>query len=127
MLEESKLMNQVSTVPTEIELIIDRLVMKQEPVDKTIIQLKGKLVRGQVEDSHFVIALHITDELGQYIHLQQYEFEYRVNTVFEKAIDISVVVLGEVNVNKKYDVEIKLLTNVASQQWKTIQSYTKKI
>lgn len=130
MLEEREISMQANSLPvvgSEIELVVERLEIKRESMDTTIIQLRGKLIREQVQDSHIVIAIHAKDELGQYIHLQQYEFDYAIDKVYVKEVDISVLVLSEINSHRKYDIEIKLLTEEAPQQWKAIQSYTRKI
>lgn len=126
MLEERENKMQTEAIPSalsDFNLIIEKLIIKNEYADNNIIQLSGKLVCQQASSDKIVIALHAKDQAGQYIHLQQYEFEYCVDRMLEKDIDISVVVLSEINAEQSYEIEVKLLAEQTNQQWQTIQSH----
>ena len=111
-------------LPSEVELTIQQLLIKKESFDTTIIQLKGKLIRTKATTNHIVIALHAKNKAGQYIHLQQYEFDYMVDQTLIKEIDISVLVLSDIKEDETFTVEVKVLTELTEQQWKAVQRYS---
>lgn len=124
MSEERKMKTEAMPVlMNEIGLEIDHISIKGELEDTKVIQLKGQLVREHAINEQVVIALHAKDQTGQYIHLQQYEFEYILDKALEQPIDISVVLLSEIQQNQRYELEIMLLTEQANEQWHTVQRY----
>ena len=121
---ESSMLTETMPVLTNVmELNVDHITIKGEHEDTRIIQLMGKLVREHAINEQVVIALHAKDQSGQYIHLQQYEFEYILDQALEQHIDISVVVLSDIKPDEKYEIEIMLLTEQANEQWHTVQRY----
>jgi|GEM_PF-6352919 len=130
MTEERELNMEMQAIPVienEMTLEIEQLMLKTESADTSIIQLKGKLIRNDSTSDRVVVALHTKNNAGEYVHLQQYEFEYSLDQTSQKEIDLSVLVLSEVLPNQSYDIEIKLLTEQSNQQWQTIQRYNKLI